>query len=334
MIAKKIQTCLLKSLCCVTLATLTVVYELRADDITVCSAECDYTTIQEAADASEPYADMIIVGEGRYHENLVLGHGITIQGAGANRTIIDGGRMDRVIYYFADLTISGVTITRGKIDDGCGGGIYGEAGSLEINDSIVCNNMAYSGGGLCNLEGSQFVTNTIVRKNEATENGGGIAMPMGFVELTHSIVSNNTAGQNGGGVITNYYGTIELNKSSVFCNRAHENGGGIHSSENSVVYVHNSHVSGNRARGNGGGIHSSQDSEVDIKNSRVNRNRASGNGGGIFNGTTCNLNLIDALVVRNRAHRDGGGVFNDGGTVSFSGTTFLGNLPNHCSGCP
>jgi hypothetical protein len=90
-----------------------------------------------------------------------VGHRITIEGAGADSTIIDGGSIDRVFQVMSgvNVVISGVTIQQGvAVDAGnageqpdtvgaFGGGIL-NAGTLELDDVIIQNCTAAGGFGL------------------------------------------------------------------------------------------------------------------------------------------------------------------------------------------
>ena len=93
---------------------------------------------------------------------------------------------------------------------GSGGGIVAGGSSLELQNSVVSNNMASSnGGGIDAVSVRSFViANSTVTNNITSRDGGGIGLggPSGVFnsgityELTNSTVSNNTAGRSGGGI--------------------------------------------------------------------------------------------------------------------------------------
>ncbi len=145
---------------------------------------------------------------------------LTINGAGAGTTIIDGAALDRVLHVLAGtVTISGVTVQKGSAADG--GGIL-NAGALTLNSSTVSGNtMAVRGGGIFNA-GTLALNNSTVSVNASSFEGGGI-FNGGTLTLTNSTVSGNSAG-NGGG-ISNLGGTLTLTNSTVTGNSGAFGGG-------------------------------------------------------------------------------------------------------------
>jgi hypothetical protein len=89
--------------------------------------------------------------------DLDIANSMTIRGAGAAATIIDGGGIDRVLQITkqdAVVDIGGVTIRNGSAlpnaspsDDGAGGGIR-NAGILHLSDSVVSGNKSSPIGGI------------------------------------------------------------------------------------------------------------------------------------------------------------------------------------------
>jgi hypothetical protein len=129
----------------------------------------------------------------------ILGGTLTIIGAGARQTIIDGNHLDRVFSIFAPATvsISDMTITGGDATGGgtskeidMGGGVY-NTGTLTLNRVAVVGNNADGGGGVFSIPGS-FITisNSLIAHNTAYE-AGGIRFDGGG-ELINSTVTDNT----------------------------------------------------------------------------------------------------------------------------------------------
>jgi CSLREA domain-containing protein len=178
--------------------------------------------------------------------DLLDGSGVTIQGAGADRTIIDAGGVDRVFKtVVGPATISGVTIQGGDNNaqpnssgrSGGGGIHHHSSGTLSLINSTVRGNNSSDGfgGGIYNDLSTVTLTNSTVSDNTATSGststsgtGGGIHNQFGEVTLTNSTVSNNDSGDRpGGGIYSN--GTLHLINSTVSGNiTTAPAGGGIH----------------------------------------------------------------------------------------------------------
>ncbi|MEY2457561.1 MAG: hypothetical protein QOK06_2666 [Acidimicrobiaceae bacterium] len=122
---------------------------------------------------------------------------LTITGAGAGQTIIDGNGSDRVLDEVGgDLAVVGVTVTGGLIDDD-GAGIHSSAGALIVRDSEVVDNIGHpaanpSGGGIYANGASALIERALVARNHAY-NGGGVN---GGANITvrSSTIAFNTAG--------------------------------------------------------------------------------------------------------------------------------------------
>ena len=251
---------------------------------------------------------------------------LTIIGAGADSTIIDGGGLDRVIQVLIGtaVDISGVTIQNGSSDVGAG---ILNSGTLELTNSSVISNSGGKGGGIANSHvGSPppsaalptlALTNSTVSGNTAGL-GGGIFNDAELT-LTNSTISDNTASDSGGGIVSaSDAGSITLTNSTISGNTA-TLGGGI---MNQVALIlTNSTVSGNTAQESGGGIWSNR--SATLTNSTISNNTSNSNGGGIMvRGGT--LNLISSTIAGNTA-RLGGGIFNDRQTVTLTNSTVSGN---------
>jgi hypothetical protein len=131
--------------------------------------------------------------------SLDVDKNLTVQGAGSGATIIDAGTtLDRVLVVLAGatVTVTHLTIQRGIVPAGAGGGILNE-GSLALDRVRVLDNAAFRGGGIAN-HGSLTILESTVAGNTVTQ-VGGIAGDVagiynsGFVQLTRSTVSLNIA---------------------------------------------------------------------------------------------------------------------------------------------
>jgi hypothetical protein len=126
---------------------------------------------------------------------------ITIVGAGAATTIIDGNALDRVfiVGLSRDAQISGVTIRNGSTS-GNGGGIY-NAGALTVLDAVINgnNHAGDRGGGIFN-SGTLLVIRGTISHNNAVY-GGGIYNAGASLTVIDTTVSQNTAVAFGGGIM-------------------------------------------------------------------------------------------------------------------------------------
>ena len=228
---------------------------------------------------------------------------------GANNLLISGNNASRVFHLNpgADLTINGVTITKGNRD---------------IGTTIYERN----GGGIYNNRGKLTLTNSAVSGNTASNSGGGLSIDDGgTLTLTNSTVSGNTAGSGGGGgIYIDGSNGLTLINSTVSGNMSVGNGGGI-SCSTSTSTMTNSKVSGNMSGGYGGGVYTF--STMTMTNSTVSDNISSYVcGGGIFNNNT--LILINSVVSGNISSYGlgyGGGICSFGSTI-MTNSTVSGNI--------
>ncbi|MFN8677567.1 MAG: hypothetical protein U0Z70_14425 [Thermomicrobiales bacterium] len=162
----------------------------------VCPSGCAYTEVHEAINAASPGAT-IRIGPGTYKENIYIEKNITLIGAGAGKTIIDGKAEESVIGIEPGLTavtIRDMTLTNGK-SSGVGGGISnGTAQTTLINLLITKNIASERGGGFdVNIGGKVTVQNCTISNNHAGQAGGG-TYTLGTVTCTGSTYSGNTSG--------------------------------------------------------------------------------------------------------------------------------------------
>lgn len=325
-------------------ATLTVTKTADTND-GVCDSDC---SLREAIIAANTMTgtDTIILPAGVYTltrpgdseelgatGDLDVTDSLIITGAGAVSTIIDGGRLDRVldIHSTADSTfpveISGVTIQGGQTPLGPGGDFRFSAGgilngaTLTLKDSVVKNNIGGVGGGILNA-GTLVLTNTLVSDNlaEIGASGGGI-MSSGPLILTNSVITNNQA-YAGGGISST--GPLTLTHSIISAN---ENGG--LSATGSTTILHST-ISGNR--GDGGilffGLFDTD--AITIYNSTISGNSGNtfGNlpnrGGGITHRRGL-MRIANSTISGNSANNSGGGISIETGTIILNNVTITGN---------
>jgi hypothetical protein len=291
----------------------------HAATLDVCPSGCTYTSIQAAIDAAA-LGDKITIGAGAYDGMLAIGKNLTLQGAGAAQTTINGGVGGSVITIAigTTVTIDGVTITGGSGQSG--GGIFNQ-GTLTVSNSTISGNSASSlGGGIYNNGGSVTVSNSTFAGNSAGFGGGIHNNNGGSVTVSNSTFAGNSATIGGG--IRNSGGSVTVSNSTFAGNSASNIGGGIYSSAGGTLTVSNSAFFGNSAS-DAGGIFNGLGS-VTVSNSTFAGNSASDTGGGVLNLST--LMVSNSTFFGNSASSFGGGIFNrENGTLTVSNSTISDN---------
>jgi hypothetical protein len=149
-------------------------------------------------------------GELAVNSTAAAGTLLITNSTGSGNLLISGNNASRVFFvnFGANLTISGVTITKGNGRGttvpslaAVGGGIVNNGGTLTLTNSTVSGNTTNQGGGIYS-NGTTTLTNSTVSGNTASSNGGGIFNNSGTTTLTNSTVSGN---------MSRFFGGIENN---------------------------------------------------------------------------------------------------------------------------
>ncbi|MCB8965805.1 MAG: hypothetical protein H6660_02835 [Ardenticatenaceae bacterium] len=257
-------------------------------------------TIQHAIDQAF-LGETVQIAAGVYTETLNIAESITLQGADAATTIVDGDQAGRIIqmaYAPAyDLTIRNLTLRHGK------GGVLTSSGHLLMENSHVYANNAVG---------------------EFLSDGGGLYLQGAATIRSSSIYSNS--GQYGGGIYAR--AALTVTTSAIYGNQAMQNGGGlaVAAAGGDVVWLQNSTISGNEAVFYGGGLDvASSGTQVTLQHVTVAANHVGGastasgvlaaNGvtvtlqnsivAGNSGGTQCNANLGTFLSQGNNLASDG-----------------------------
>ena len=238
--------------------------------------------------------DLDILSDGFGNDDL------TITGMGANKTFINGGKLDRVFHILSpvSVTIAKVTIqnglaTEGGLSEALGGGILTTLEStLTLKECTISNNTAShtvdaKGGGIYS-EGTLTITKSTFWNNSALSGryswGGGIYSRQAALTIRGSSLSNNSASGNdsglGGGICSFQSGSTTITQCSLSSNSA--SGGQV----------------GERA-GHGGAIYNF-DGALTITGSSLFNNSASGGGVGRGGGICNDINMtIRTLTIAN-----------------------------------
>jgi hypothetical protein len=173
---------------------------------------------------------IVLTGSGRDNANatgdLDIGKDLTIQGAGARRTIIDQTAGDRVLDVLASATVAladvmirggHVAITADVEPPGPGGAGIRNGGTLTLNRVIVRGNGTFiaPGGGSANY-GTMSVVESAIENNAADflATGGGI-LNAGILTLLRSTVSDSRASGFQGAPTTGGFATPERSPWSI-----------------------------------------------------------------------------------------------------------------------
>ncbi|MFT5679401.1 MAG: hypothetical protein ACI8RZ_000305 [Myxococcota bacterium] len=197
-----------------------------------------------------PEGGTLSICEGTWHTRLKLDHDISVVGAGAASTILDGSLSGSVILARTagtEIAVEGVTLTNGSgspgaytIIDGGGGIDCGAELNLSLTDMVSTAHATDLGGGLLvyggcevDVEGSEFtdsyglwgmgvgimegsavINNSVISGNQTNGFGAGIYLGLlgsVYLELNDTLVENNDTFSNGGGLaINNSKGTVEV----------------------------------------------------------------------------------------------------------------------------
>jgi CSLREA domain-containing protein len=204
-----------------------------------CNADCSLREAVTAANSTAE-ADTIHLGPGVHAltrlgsaedesmtGDLDVAGGLTIVGAGADRTILDGNGTDRLLEvpFGASLELRGATVRNGSVQgtlypENRGGGISAE-GHLSLVDCVISDNRGENGGGVFGQEltvrGTTFSGNT--------GNLGGGLFTSGFVEMENVTLAGNRSSYGGGAWIGS---AAEIRHTTIAGNEATGAAGGIY----------------------------------------------------------------------------------------------------------
>ena len=218
---------------------------------------------------------------------------LTLHGAGALTTEIDGGRLDRVVDVLPDSDhtfVDGVTVTGGRTPDGRDGFIDGGGGE-------VAPTPGGAGGGI-RVRGPLALTDAVVVTNGTGFGGAEVLDPDGPCD--QSTPSAN--GGDGGGIAVEN-SELLVSRSTI---RGNITGTGGHPS-----VANECAIAGNS--GSGGGI-SNDGGTVLVEASTIAGNQTGSGGETVLGGGT------------NGTNGPGGGINNHSGAVELTNTTIFGNV--------
>ena len=317
-----------------TMRTMTVATLLLATGApaAVINVPGDYTRIQEAIDASSS-GDTISIAAGTYNELINFsGKAITVHGAGATLTTIDGTGLAGSVVTFnsgegQDSTLRNVALTGGSGTMApdpvfgnvlCGGGLHLFGSSPTIEDCLLTHNACWGGGGMFNLLSSPTVDRCTFRSNQAEGHGGGsYNLDHSDPKFTDCVFELNDASWGGGMTSTvDCYPTVT--DCDFIANTIFNVGGGMFNRSRSSPTITGclfyGQVQSGNPLGNGGGICSYGVGNGGgpcypiISDCHFEQNTASGDAGGIAHAYEVYATVTNCSFVHNSAGRNGGGM--------------------------
>ena len=171
--------------------------------------------------------------------------------------------------------------------------------NININNIIITNCTAYTGGAIYNSNGNLTITNSTLTHNTASLSGGAIATVWNAnMNLTGNNITNNN-------VIPSDYGS---------------HGGAIYNTGNMTLTLNN--ITHNNANTRGGAI-DNNGGNMNLTMNNITNNTAE-NGGAIYN--SWNMNLTHNNITNNTAE-NGGAIYNTGDLDKNENNMFKDNTP-------
>ena len=278
--------------------------------------------IQAAIDGPASDGDTIFICAGTY----AIGNTIqlafktlTLQGAGAGSTILDGGGTTQILTSSVAVVVSGFTFQHGNsaLND-AGGAVHGEivtATASTFNDNSATNyGGAIYAGAAATVSGSTFTSNT-------AQYGG--AINSSTTTVASSTFMGNSATTGSGGAIYATTATVTVTSSSFGNNSSGHNGGAIYMGASGAIT--SSSFDGNLALvGAGGAIfaESAMDSSVSLVNCSFISNTAE-SGGALYGGA---VKATSTSFSNNEASAGPGGAIVAEISVEATAANFVNNV--------
>ncbi|MBX3401625.1 MAG: VCBS repeat-containing protein, partial [Gemmataceae bacterium] len=253
----------------------------------------------------------------------------TITGPGAGKLAVSGNDVNRVFVVndqtatLIDVSISGLTLTRGRANSSTGGAAATLGGAifsqenLTLTDCVISNNSMHSA--VYHTTGTLTITRGTITGNQ---DDIPILSDNAILVVADSTFSNNTSNDTAG-IFTNKTATIT---GSTFSNNTGTNagiGGAAIRHRNGTLNISGSTFTSNTAAGKGGAINT-QEGTLTITGSTFTANKSSSQGGALFNTAEATLT---GVTVSGGTAANGAGLFNSGATakLTVANSTISGN---------
>lgn len=312
-----------------------------------------------AAIAASASGDTIAVTAGTYAECLDTGgRSITIAGAGADSTVIDGtglcgdvvriGEAEEVVLsdlavtnadgrgievYWSELVLERVKVFGSGHSDLLGGGLAAEGGEVSLYDCLFEGNRGSYGGAVYLAWYSVLTDNgSTFLDNAAYSGGGGVYAgshdTLSFVGTVFD--SNATAAGSGGGLAAIWSDGLGLDGVTFQDNTAAGAGGGAAlSSVEATVAIQGAEFVSNVAGSGGGGLSVEWHTDLVIDDSRFTSNVAGDRGGAIQAYALEGFDLRHSRLCTNQGARGGALATERLGAEQVSNNLFVENAAEH-----
>ncbi len=228
------------------------------------------------------------------------------------------------------VSISGLTISNGRLAGDNGGGVSNSGSLTMTNCNVYGNSVGFPnqnglGGGVHQEEGSLTLINCNIgglgpgQPNTSGASGGGVFHSRGTTVMTGGSITGNTAG----GIFASL-GTVTLNGVTISDNSTGNVGGGVWAGADMKII--NCLILNNTAGSFGGGIHATANTPTLVINTTISGNKSLNSGGGGIDQFNGFIELINSTVTNNRSGPSsfGGGI--DGGGIILRNTIVAGNF--------
>ena len=257
-----------------------------ATELSVCGdGSGDRLTIQEAIDAAEPGATLVVCA-GTFAEDLVIeGKPLTIRGEeGPENTEVLGsgeGSVWRILGVDEPgVVIEGLTVVGGLSEDG-GGGIHCEDAVLELRAIRLTGSQGAQGGGLMASECRLTLTDSELDGNTADYFGGGAYLIDSEAEVSGCLIHDNDAPSGGGIGIESGDVVVrgcEIRGNEATASSTTEGGGGIYAYGDAEFF--DNVIADNTTDGSAGGLFALGNGE--IRGNTITGNFCESDGGGVY----------------------------------------------------
>jgi hypothetical protein len=260
---------------------------------------------------------------------LLLTQSMTINGPVATPPTftIDGGNATRIIQVSPSaagpMTLSGITLTHGRVDSAKGGAIDIPVGrTLNLTNCLVTANSTtgtssadifLSAGGAISTAGTLNIQTSTLSNNSSTGPGAAIySASTATVSIVLSQLITNQAANFAGAMYCSASVLITITNSTFFGNSSGTGGSGAIAFTDTKAIISGCTFSGNTTLGAGGALVTNAriGASIGIENSTFSGNTA--DFAGAFYAQAGTTDLRNVTITANSAHRAGGGFNNPG----------------------